>query len=880
MILKPYQQTVIDDLSRFLELLDKNKPVSQSFSEFWDEKKDGLAMLMPHYRDVLPGVPSICLKVPTGGGKTFIASCAIKPLFDNIPIATKAVVWLVPSDSILEQTIKSLSEPHHPYRQRINTDFSHRVSVYTKSQLLNGQNFNPTVVNEQLSVFVLSYDSFRTKNKEGRKVYQQNGCLAEFAKFFNDPSILLADTDETALIQVIRYLNPAVIVDESHNATSSLSREMLQNFNPSFVIELTATPKSESNILSYVSANALKAANMVKLPVIVYNRRTKEDVIIQAIDTRNKLEKMAIAEQKKSKRYIRPIVLFQAEPRTGDTASTFEKIKEGLIKLNIPANHIAIKTAEKNELKGIDLLSEDCPIRYIITVNALKEGWDCPFAYILATIANRSSQVDVEQILGRVLRLPHTKKNECEFLNISYVYTSSNAFQETIKSVVAGLVGAGFTDKDYRAPDISDIPEKQEEPPAPTQQIDLLTALPAPEIESDTDFDITAIKQALEQRDTEDVTPTIEEMPDFSEALTQINEYNETNKTEESPDVTVPPEVKEKMKSFRIISAFADEVNNLRLPQFVVPMTDISMFDSTSKLLTAEDLYTGFSLLGKNAEIDFTNIDAEIARVDTDPNSGDVPKAWKLTLWGNPSYREFFDSLPPEKKIAQCKETIVALLTKDDALSQSGLVEYVGRIIAGFTSEQLEDLQQSPYNYYPKIKKKIENLRAEHTESMFNLWIETGKITCELTYGFPQTISPSRYTSALPKTLYTAEEEMNGLEKDLAWELANRPNIKWWHRNISRSGFAINGYVVDGNPNAYPDIIAMTESGKILVIEPKGDYLDGTNAQHKVKIGRKWQNEANKAGDRYRYYMVFREKDLKVDGAVRFDRFLEILEGL
>jgi type III restriction enzyme len=153
------------------------------------------------YQNILPGVPNVCFKVPTGGGKTFMASCAIKPIFDSLPFTkAKAVAWMVPSDAILEQTLKNLSDPHHPYRQKINSDFSNSVEVYSKSQLLNGQNFNPTVINEQLSVFVLSYDSFRTGNKEGRKAYQENGNLAIFAKFFNDPAILLADTDETALI--------------------------------------------------------------------------------------------------------------------------------------------------------------------------------------------------------------------------------------------------------------------------------------------------------------------------------------------------------------------------------------------------------------------------------------------------------------------------------------------------------------------------------------------------------------------------------------------------------------------------------------------------------------------------------------------------------
>ena len=118
-----------------------------------------------------------------------------------------------------------------------------------------------------------------------------------------------------------------------------------------------------------------------------------------------KLEAAAIVEQEKSGRYIRPIVLFQAQPKVGTESTTFDKIKKHLMDFGIPEEQIAIKTADKNELKNVDLMSPSCPIRFIITVNALKEGWDCPFAYVLATVANKTSSVDVEQILGRVLRL-------------------------------------------------------------------------------------------------------------------------------------------------------------------------------------------------------------------------------------------------------------------------------------------------------------------------------------------------------------------------------------------------------------------------------------------------------------------------------------------
>lgn len=455
MELKNYQIQVISDLERFLELLIEKQSISSAYSTLWNEKGVNVGIDgMPPYKTELAGVPQVCFKVPTGGGKTFLAANSIKPIFDSMPhIHPKAVVWLVPSDAILTQTYRTLTDKNHDYRKKIDVDFGNKVEIYSKQQLLNGQNFNPTSVSDNLSVFVLSYDSFRTSKKDGRKAYQENGSLLPFVRFKQDSGSLLEDTDETALIQVIRKLNPVVIVDESHHATSKLSKEMLQNFNPSFVLDLTATPKNGSNIISFVDARQLKAENMVKLPVIVYNRKSQEDVFVSAISLRRKLENEAVEEQKNGGRYIRPIVLFQAQPRTNYDSTTYDKIKHTLIDMGIPESEIAIKTADRDELKNIDLSSKDCSIRYIITVNALKEGWDCPFAYILATVANRTSSIDVEQILGRILRLPNTRKNEREVLNLSYVITSSNAFYATLDKVVAGLNAAGFTSKDYRIDD-------------------------------------------------------------------------------------------------------------------------------------------------------------------------------------------------------------------------------------------------------------------------------------------------------------------------------------------------------------------------------------------------------------------------------------------
>ena len=410
------------------------------------------------------------------------------------------------------------------------------------------------------------------------KAYQENSNLAEFAKVLGTPENPIANADETALFQVINQLSPLVIVDESHHARSDLSIEMLANFNPCFVLDLTATPKKESNIISYVDAVQLKGEHMVKLPVIVYNRDSQTEVLIDAIDLRNKLEEIAKAEYQKTKKYIRPIALFQAQPKGKEDATTFEKLREKLVEAGIPAEQIAIRTADVNELKNVDLLSPDCPVRYIITVNALKEGWDCPFAYILASLANKTSQVDVEQILGRILRLPHTTQHTQPSLNMSYVLTSSNDFDDTVRRIIRGLNSAGFSDKDYRL----SAPPVPTPAPQPTQQIEIpQTEVPhTPDIDDTDDFhdvDSEAIGKELERRKEQEKSPENTPKADgmLEDARKAGEAYDDARKgVEDDPfSKPLPWEVRDKITTFYVNPQYREDIEDLVIPQLfhVIP---------------------------------------------------------------------------------------------------------------------------------------------------------------------------------------------------------------------------------------------------------------------------------------------------------------------
>ena len=879
MELKTYQKKVIADLTRYLDLLNETKSDTAAFRLFWQEKS---APTLGLYQNVIPGVPNLCFKVPTGGGKTFIACNAVRPIFDALPTTkTKAVVWLVPSDAILTQTAKALKDTSHPYRQKIDVDFGGRVEVYTKQELLNGQNFNPSAVTEQLSVMVLSYDSFRGRGKEVLKAYQENSNLAEFAKVLGKPDSPIEKADETALFQIINQLNPLVIVDESHHARSELSLEMLENFNPCFVLDLTATPKKESNIISYVDAVQLKNEHMVKLPVIVYNRDSQSEVLIDAIDLRNKLEEIASAEYAKTGKYIRPIALFQAQPKGKEDATTFEKLRDKLVDAGIPAEQIAIRTADVNELKNVELMSLSCPIRYIITVNALKEGWDCPFAYILASLANKTSQVDVEQILGRILRLPHTSQHTQSALNMSYVLTSSNDFNNTVAHIVKGLNSAGFSDKDYRIGESA----KPQVPEQPAEQITLPDQQGCPEMEppletAEDDFsglDGKSIGAELERRREQAQTPeTAPKADTMLDAAAEVEKaYTDAiQQTGNDPVMdNLPWEVRDKVKSFQVNPQFREDIETLQIPQFFLKVEQSLFTDGSFELLDKEMLAEGFTLKGKAYDIDFAAADDEIREIDVREQDGGLPKVFKMESAEQRYFKECFSKLPPENRVRQCKDMMFKQLNKLNMVDAAELKAYIDRIVDDMDKAQLAAMEKAPLGYAAKIRDKIETLLEAHYRENFEKWLETERIVCTPSFRLPLAIHPTTHTDIYARSLYTAEDgDMNRLEEKLIVELTALQNVRWWHRNIARQGFAINGFI-----KHYPDILIMTQSGKLICAETKGEHLKNDDSREKIALGQAWSSHA---GSQFRYYMVFMEENNLLTGAVSMSKFLEIVSAL
>ena len=450
MELKPYQAEALDTLRRFLEDARIAGPAA-SYKKLATEPE--LAARLGRYAGDyaplkgLPETPHVCLRLPTGGGKTLLAAHAVA-------IARRAwvdrdhplVLWLAPTATIRRQTAEALKNPRHPCRRALDAAFAGRVRVF---DIADFAQLRPHDLRGRCCIVVGTIQTLRVKDTDGRKVYAHHEDMeAHFA------TLPAAATDAAAAPGLERLENgrvkfsfanllhlqcPLMIVDEAHNAVTGLTREMQERVNPCAVIEFTATPRKGSNVLFNATASELKREAMIKLPVVLAEHDAWEGAVTAAVAARAALAAAAKGERE----YVRPVALFQAQPKNREV--TVAALKQHLIEVErVPEEKIAVATGAQRELDGIDLFDPDCPVEHVVTVEALKEGWDCSFAYVFCSVLRIGSATDVEQLLGRVLRMPYAERRADAALNKAHAFVCEPTFGAAAKALTDRLVGMGF----------------------------------------------------------------------------------------------------------------------------------------------------------------------------------------------------------------------------------------------------------------------------------------------------------------------------------------------------------------------------------------------------------------------------------------------------
>ena len=469
--LKTYQSQALDSLERFLVSADNTGSLAAAWAAEMqrqspgDDSSEGARVVAAPYRaDAFGETPCVCLRIPTGGGKTLLASHSISLMARvwrraEFPLT----LWLVPSTTIRDQTLKALQQPGHAYRVALEAAYGDALAVF---DLDAAATIAPQDLGRKTLVLVATMQSFRVRQTQGRNVYAfseefdahfahlraiaapaafdalekvTEADLAEHTQGFLTPADL--GRVKHSLANLLALAGPLVIVDEAHNAKTDTTFETLRRVAPSVILELTATPVSKkTNVLYSVSARELQAESMIKLPVMLAEHKDWTAAVRDAVLRRRHLESEATHED----RYLRPIVLFQAEDKKGQV--TPEALLRHLRdEEHIDEKEIVIATGEQRGLDGIDLFDPRCAVRYVITIEALKEGWDCSFAYVLCSLQNVRSGKDVEQLIGRVLRMPYAVRRKSQALNRAYAHVVARSFSEAAAALVDRMVeGMGF----------------------------------------------------------------------------------------------------------------------------------------------------------------------------------------------------------------------------------------------------------------------------------------------------------------------------------------------------------------------------------------------------------------------------------------------------
>ena len=490
MILKEYQKRTLSVVGEYLEHLaewrDKAATLDPEFGFDWAAKAWEKCFLSRRYVSRRNGLgdplPAFCLKVPTGGGKTLLAVKVIDLVHTRFRRRQSGLVlWIVPTTQIYNQTLRALKDKDHPYRQQLDILSAGRTLVLEKTK-----GFGPRDVVDKLCILVLMLPSANRRTKAQLRMFRDSGGYNRFFPADNNAEghrkllerVPNLDTFEghggvwgrhakTSLGNTLRLLRPLIILDEGHKAYSRNAKNTLEGFNPCMIVELSATPPTEANVLVSISGRELHAEEMIKLDLHIKNKASAawEDTLLASMEHRKMLEAQALAHEAETGEHIRPICLIQVE-RTGRKQRRAgvvhaDDVREYLLRHpDVRPEHIAVKTSRKDELKAVDelggLLARNCPIRFIITKQALQEGWDCSFAYVLAILTNPASKSALTQLVGRILRQPYAKKTGNPRLDESYVFCFQRRGADLLREVRRGFGLEGLQGLEGRIVDDGD----------------------------------------------------------------------------------------------------------------------------------------------------------------------------------------------------------------------------------------------------------------------------------------------------------------------------------------------------------------------------------------------------------------------------------------
>ncbi|MDP2903762.1 MAG: DEAD/DEAH box helicase family protein [Methylovulum sp.] len=835
---KTYQKQVLSRIEEYFKACHTLPSPSLAFYSLTTMPYNGLSGFSED-------MPYFCLRIPTGGGKTWLAAKSVKLINTHLLRSGYSVIlWLVPSNQIKEQTLKGLKDLNHPLHAALREAGDINVLALDEAQSVTAATLNTST-----TVIVATRQAFQVENEEGRKVYSDNGALMSHFEALSPEqrSELLRDDDTVAysLANALRLRRPFIIVDEAHNSRTELGFDTLAKFNPSGIMELTATPDTEktpSNVLHSVSAVELKTEEMIKLPIRLETEPDWQKCLGYAIACRNELHVLAEQEQRQGAAYLRPVVLIQAEPkRAGFETLDVYKVRDELITNHaIPEHEIVVATGEERGLRdceagyALGISDPVCPVKFVITQKALAEGWDCPFAYILVSMAAIHSSTAVEQLLGRILRQPDASHRHTPELNRSYAFVVSRYFSETAEALRDRLVsGAGFDRKDLKdfiqatKPDQFDLERLQgrikSDPVAVQLSVKpVFKGISKPLKEKlvwDNGTNTLTINAPLTLKETEELKATVDDLP----AQNAIEQAAESSRTTAITFIQSPSERGEVISVPQLAVYIQGELKLFDETEMLDYPWDLSLLDATP---TADDISKLKNSLksAESGELDVTEqgktFSKFMANLQRNLDLVYVPEHWtetKLAAW---FCRQLHDpTVTHESKLAFVSHWLQALL-------------------ADF---QLAHINQQKFFIRVLLEQRIDGLRKQAAKSAYQSLLFSDEVRKRVCVGssylfdfHPQQYSPSSYYEANSSEYgfylfnhhyypqigdFDSKEEFEcACRLD---QLAERQKIKFWVRNLVKKPTS-SFFFQQATGRYYPDFICKLPDASILIVEYKG----------------------------------------------------------
>ncbi|MCV0370397.1 DEAD/DEAH box helicase family protein [Filomicrobium sp.] len=808
-----YQDRVLSTLDAYLDLVKEKKARADKVAALAAQDPDlGLAIpdfakeaweamkaagKLPASRAAIPfsprmdgcerPVPNAVLKVPTGGGKTWLAVSAVSRVMGRyLDRNTGFVLWIVPNEAIYTQTLKHLKDRQHPYRQALDRAAAGRVKIMEKTDRLDARD-----VETNLCVMLLMLQSANRETQDSLKMFQDRGDVHGFFPPEGEQQAHQAAIDRTpnlsaytgmfpmvkdSLGNALRIIRPVVVMDEGHRAISDLAFGTLYGFNPCFVLELTATPQDVqprggrnpregryANVLVEVTGRELDREGMIKMPLNLDPRQGNDwkATLNAALAKLNALDAEARQLRADTGRYIRPIMLIQVERTGADQRESghihAEDVKDWLLTAGFDQAEIAIKTAQQNDLndpENQDLLSPTNRVRAIITKQALQEGWDCPFAYVLCSLAASANLKAMTQLVGRILRQPGALKTDVEALDECHVITHH----------------------------------------------------------ADTATVVGAIKDGLEQ----------DGLGDLVLRVTQ-NDKSGTGKT---------------ARTINRRPAFSS--TEIYLPKvMVVESGDARELDYETDVLSALD-WRGFD-------------PQDIA--DRVPENAQAAESQLQRIRLAEDGEELFvgETVAANAEILVFDPAHAVRMISDIVPNPFVGREIVGATVAALRARGFDDAKLGLLAslIVEELRKGLDAARNARAEALFKAEVAVGRIQFRLrldgrNWRMPFSIETTEPENArqllnraggpLEKSLFAPvyENELNSDERDVAVYLDGEKTLAWWHRNVARTQYGIQGWK---KAKIYPDFIFAVqrdgEAKRITVLETKGDQLDNLDTAYK-----------------------------------------------